>query len=98
MPFLDVAGDRLYYEVSGSGPAIIFVHGLSGNHLSWWQQVPHFRAAHTCVTYSQRGWPPSTGSPQIAALPDDLARLIDRLELDEVTLVAQSMGGFACLP
>ena len=32
----------LYYEVSGSGPALLFAHGLGGNHLSWWQQVAHF--------------------------------------------------------
>ena len=33
---------NLYYEVSGSGPALLFAHGLGGNHLSWWQQVAHF--------------------------------------------------------
>ena len=32
----------LYYEVTGSGPALLFAHGLGGNHLSWWQQVAHF--------------------------------------------------------
>ena len=30
---------EIYYEVAGSGPAVIFAHGLGGNHLSWWQQV-----------------------------------------------------------
>ena len=40
----------LYYEVSGSGPALLFAHGLGGNHLSWWQQVAHFAPHYTCVT------------------------------------------------
>jgi hypothetical protein len=34
--YLDRPGCRLYYEVTGAGPAIVFAHGLGGNHLSWW--------------------------------------------------------------
>src|SRR5713226_1542507 len=45
----------LYYEVTGTGPALIFAHGLSGNHLSWWQQVPYFSDRYTCVTFAHRG-------------------------------------------
>jgi hypothetical protein len=30
---------RLRDEVAGERPAIVFVHGLAGNQLSWWQQV-----------------------------------------------------------
>ncbi len=33
--FLKRPDGELYYEVVGTGPAIIFAHGLSGNHLSW---------------------------------------------------------------
>src|SRR5207253_2658376 len=40
--FLERPGCRLYYEVTGSGPPIIFAHGLGSNHQTWWQQVPHF--------------------------------------------------------
>jgi len=40
--FLERPGCRIYYEVTGSGPAIIFAHGLGSNHLTWWQQIPHF--------------------------------------------------------
>jgi 3-oxoadipate enol-lactonase len=32
----------IHYEVTGSGPAIVFAHGLGGNQMSWWQQVGHF--------------------------------------------------------
>ena len=45
--------------VSGSGPALIFAHGLGGNHLSWWQQVAHFAPRYTCVTFAHRGFAPS---------------------------------------
>jgi pimeloyl-ACP methyl ester carboxylesterase len=55
MPFLPRDGCQLYYETHGAGPALVFAHGLGGGHLSWWQQVPHFRDRYTCVTFDHRG-------------------------------------------
>jgi pimeloyl-ACP methyl ester carboxylesterase len=100
MPFLPVSRGRIYYEAHGSGPAIVFAHGLGGNHLSWWQQVPHFRDCYTCVTFAHRGFWPSEDEaegPGASAFVDDLAALIDHLGLTDVRLVAQSMGGWTCL-
>ena len=53
-------GAEIHYEVFGKGPAIVFAHGLGGNHLSWWQQVAHFAPTHTCVVFAHRGFPPSS--------------------------------------
>ena len=92
-------GAEIYYEVSGSGPAIVFAHGLGGNHLSWWQQVAHFAPSHSCVVFSHRGFPPSSRVPGRTApdaYADDLAALLDELDLRNVTLVGQSMGGWTC--
>jgi 3-oxoadipate enol-lactonase len=100
VPFLHRDGCDLYYEVTGHGPPIVFAHGLGGNHLSWWQQVPHFRDRYTCVTFAHRGFTPSTEAsdgPGPAAFVDDLAALIAHLDLADVRLVAQSMGGWTCL-
>ena len=60
MPFLERDGARLYYETHGAGPALVFAHGLGGGHLSWWQQVPHFRDRYPCVTFDHRGFGLST--------------------------------------
>jgi len=49
--FIERPGCRVYYEVTGSGPAIVFAHGLGSNHMTWWQQVPHFASRYTCVTW-----------------------------------------------
>jgi 3-oxoadipate enol-lactonase len=93
-------GAEIHYEVYGKGPAVVFAHGLGGNHLSWWQQVAHFAPSYTCVVFAHRGFPPSSPVPGEAA-PDayaeDLAALIAELKLDRVSLVAQSMGGWTCL-
>lgn len=87
----------LHYEVTGEGPAIVFAHGLGGNQLSWWQQVAHFAPRHTCVTFAHRGFAPSStipGGPNPADYADDLDALITHLELADVCIVAQSMGGW----
>ena len=93
-------GAEIHYEVFGKGPAIVFAHGLGGNHLSWWQQVAHFAPTHTCVVFAHRGFPPSSAVPGKSApdfYADDLAGLITELKFDQVNLVAQSMGGWTCL-
>lgn len=90
----------LYYEVTGSGPPLVFAHGLGGNHLSWWQQVAHFSPKYTCVVFAHRGFTPSgpvPGATAPDAYADDLAALIAELKLHDVRLVAQSMGGWTCL-
>ena len=58
--FLERPGCRIYYEVTGSGPPVIFVHGLGSNHLTWWQQVAHLSNNYTCVTFAHRGYPPGS--------------------------------------
>ena len=98
--FLDRPDCRLYYEVAGSGPVVVFAHGLGGNHLSWWQQVPHFESRYTCATFSHRGFSPSTappGGPDPADYAGDLAALIDHLGSGDVRIVAQSMGGWSAI-
>jgi 3-oxoadipate enol-lactonase len=70
----------IHYEVTGSGPALVFAHGLGGNHMSWWQQVAHFSPRCMCVTFAHRGFAPSSpvaGGPDPADYADDLAALIE---------------------
>src|ERR1700722_11690857 len=46
---LDIGKFSLYYERVGAGAPVVFLHGLGGNHLSWWQQVPYFMRSFECV-------------------------------------------------
>jgi pimeloyl-ACP methyl ester carboxylesterase len=98
--FLQRPDCRIYYEVAGRGAPIVFAHGLGGTHLSWWQQVAHFAQKYTCVVFAHRGFTPSSPvSPDTVpdSYAEDLAALIHHLELSDVSLVAQSMGGWTCL-
>jgi pimeloyl-ACP methyl ester carboxylesterase len=96
MPFAAVNGIDLYYEVHGQGPAVLFCHGSGGNHLSWWQQVPHFSGRYTCITFDHRAFgrsqdvPDGPGRTSFAA---DAVALLDHLQIERVSIVAHSMGG-----
>ena len=97
---LERPGCRIHYEVSGEGPAIVFAHGLGGNHMSWFQQVAHFAPRYTCIAFAHRGFAPSSpiaGGPDPADYAADLAALVDHLKLDDVRIVAQSMGGWSAI-
>src|ERR1700752_933 len=87
--FVERPDCRLYYEVTGSGPPIVFAHGLGSNHLTWWQQSPRFSDRYTCVTFAHRGYPPGSeiGVPDPKDFASDLAALIGRLQLPDVRLV-----------
>ncbi len=98
MPYAAVNGIRLYYESHGSGLALVFAHGAGGNHLSWWQQVPFFSKHFRCITFDHRAFGLSADGDGERrkgrmAFHDDLRELLDHLGIDEVRIVAQSMGG-----
>jgi 3-oxoadipate enol-lactonase len=98
--WLERPGCRLYYEVTGQGPALVFAHGLGGTHASWWQQVAHFAPRYTCVTFAHRGFYPSSaiaGGPDPGDYAGDLAALVEHLDLTGVVVVAQSMGGWTAI-
>ncbi len=96
-------GLRLHAREWGNreGPPILFVHGWSQSQLCWSRQVAGGLAEDfRLVTLDIRGHgmsdKPTEGThyldPQLWA--DDIAAVIDRLELDRPVLVAWSYGGF----
>jgi 3-oxoadipate enol-lactonase len=98
VPYCDVNGINLYYESHGSGPPIVFVHGMGGNHASWFRQIQAFAVDHRVVVYDQRGFG-NSNDPQRSGRSEmvgDLAALLDSLSIERAILVGQSMGGGTC--
>jgi pimeloyl-ACP methyl ester carboxylesterase len=98
MAVVRVLGAELYYERHGAGPALLFAHGVGGNALSWWQQVPYFRDRYTCIVIDQPGFGRSA-EPEGDdwTFVDCLAGLLEHLEIERVRFVAQSTGGRTCM-
>ncbi|MGI5170117.1 alpha/beta fold hydrolase [Spirillospora sp. CA-253888] len=90
-------GTRLAYEDYGHGPAIVFVASAMLNAGMWEYQLPFFieRGFH-CVAFDRRGHGrsdrPSDGY-DIDTGADDLAALVEHLDLRDVVLVGHSTGG-----
>ena len=95
-------GIRLYYEETGSGKPLIFVHEFAGDHRSWELQLRHFGQRYRCIAFNARGYPPSdvpesaTSYSQSRAA-DDIRWVLDHLSIERAHVVGLSMGGFATL-
>ncbi|SAK49064.1 3-oxoadipate enol-lactonase [Caballeronia fortuita] len=100
MPYLDHGASRLYYETHGEGTPLVLLHGVGGNHASWFHQVVAWRDKARIITFDARGFGNSTDAEGLgrAAFADDLEALLDHLHLSRVALIAQSMGGGAAVP
>ena len=59
MPYAEAPGARIYFEETGRGVPIVFVHEYSGDYRSWEGQVRQLSRGWRCVTFSARGYPPS---------------------------------------
>src|SRR6201998_1204644 len=95
-------GGRLYYEETGSGRPVIFVHEYAGDYRSWQSQMRHFCQRYRAITYGARGYPPSDvpedpARYSQARAADDIAAVLDHLKIAKAHVCGLSMGGFATL-
>lgn len=102
MPFIDSQGVELFYEATGSGTAIIWIHEFAADYRTWEGQVRRFSRDYQCVTYNARGYPPSSVPEDGTAYTyehqrDDIVRIMDALGLEKAHLVGLSMGAYAGL-
>ncbi|MEA2117956.1 alpha/beta hydrolase [Halovibrio sp. HP20-50] len=102
MPMLSVGTQNgtpveLYYEMHGAGKPVVLIHGWPLSGRSWEKQVSALvEAGYKVVTYDRRGFGWSTqpyGGYDYDTLATDLKKLIETLDLNDVTLVGFSMGG-----
>ena len=86
----------LAYEAQGSGPLVVFLHGIGGNRTNWYEQLDHFGDRFCAVTWDARGYGASDDPPQTLQFgdyADDLNRLLDHFKAERAHLVGLSMGG-----
>lgn len=91
-----VNGVRLYYELHGGGEPLVLVHGSWDDAAVWESVVPGLAEAFTVLVYDRRGHsrserPGTQGS--VDEDGDDLAALVEALDLAPAHVVASSFGG-----
>jgi len=99
MPYLDVGGVRLYYDVVGSGEPVVLVNGIFMSTRSWVYQANHLASlGYMVVTHDLRGqWmsdkPIEEDLYSVEIHAEDLRKLLDHLGLRRAHLVGTSYGG-----
>ena len=98
MPFVATKdGTNLFYKDWGTGEPVVFVHGGQLGADMWeYQMTPLVDAGLRCIAYDRRGCGRSSQpwhGYDADTLADDLATVIERLELREITLIGHSNGG-----
>ncbi|MDX1480514.1 MAG: alpha/beta hydrolase [Woeseiaceae bacterium] len=94
---ISTGGVQIHYDDHGSGPTtLVLVHGWSCDRSYWSEQVEPLSRHYRVVTLDLGGHGQSgLGRPEwtIASFGQDVAAVIDALQLDSVVLVGHSMGG-----
>jgi 3-oxoadipate enol-lactonase len=92
-------GLELAYDESGRGVPLLFIHGWPHNRTLWAGQMSGLPTLARCIAPDLRGFGGSTatGPYSIAQFADDLAALLDVLQLEQVVACGLSMGGYVAL-
>jgi pimeloyl-ACP methyl ester carboxylesterase len=102
MPYLNNDKVRIYYEETGSGEPIVFVHEGASDYREWEQQVRFFSRYYRCITFNARGYQPSDCPADENAYGhefavDDIRAVLTALKLERPFLVGVSQGSWASL-
>jgi pimeloyl-ACP methyl ester carboxylesterase len=102
-PFtINCNGTQIVVETLGTGPPVVFAHGLTGTRQTTRRQLAPLCDRYTVVTYDQRGHGDSRPLTDPAAydplqMAEDLACVMDSLGLEHATVGGESMGAATAL-
>lgn len=89
------------YEAGGQGRPIVLLHAFPLSHVMWQSQIAALSAEHHVIAPDLRGFGGTSGfedTPSIEQMADDVAALLDALDITEpVALCGLSMGGYVAL-
>jgi Predicted hydrolases or acyltransferases (alpha/beta hydrolase superfamily) len=100
MPYCAVDGVRLYYDETGSGAPLLFVHGLGSSGRDWAEQVDYFADEYRVLRIDLRGHGRSEraeGPYHMAQFARDVAVFLRKMDAVPAHVVGLSMGGMVTL-
>jgi pimeloyl-ACP methyl ester carboxylesterase len=95
--WVSVDGQPVNTMELGEGPALVFVHGLSGSWPNWLEQLPVLADERRVIALDLPGFghsPMPREQLSISGYARLLERLLDQLGVDAAAVVGNSMGGF----
>lgn len=96
MPYVSAKGQRLFYTESGKGLPLVLIHGLGATHAMWRPQMEAFARRYRVIAYDCRGHGASSivrPGYRLEDLGEDLAILLDHLDIPTAALCGVSFGG-----
>jgi len=86
---------KLHYQVYGAGQAVVILHGLFGSSDNWRGLAKQLAKYAQVITVDLRnhGKSPHSAEQTYDLMADDLAELIDELNINQVDLIGHSVGG-----
>lgn len=100
MATVDVGGVRLWYEFTGSGETVVQVGGAVSAHEGYATITPELSKHYRVLDYDHRGYGGSDRPDQRYTMDtwcDDLAGLMDALEIERCHVHGGSMGSFIAI-
>ncbi|HTG95506.1 MAG TPA: alpha/beta fold hydrolase [Pyrinomonadaceae bacterium] len=100
MPKTRINNIDITYDDTGSGPAVVLIHGYPFNRSMWAEQVSALADSYRVVTLDLRGHgesESSTGASTMKLMAQDVAALMDELQIDRAVIGGLSMGGYVTL-
>ena len=100
MALLKIGDLQLYYEVHGNGDPLLLVAGLASDSQSWQPIIGELSRHYRVIVLDNRGagrTSPNDVNTSITLMADDCIVLIKSLELQSVSILGHSMGGFVAM-
>ncbi|MFG3705648.1 alpha/beta fold hydrolase [Micromonospora sp. NPDC047670] len=93
MTKIEVNGALLAYDDAGSGSPVVLLHAGIADRRMWREQLGPLAERHRVIALDLRGYGDSELPPAPFAHHDDVAGLLDALDLPQAALVGCSFGG-----
>lgn len=95
--FVEVDGGRIYYEMTGEGTPLIFIHDGILHRETWDEQFAEFGRSYRVVRWDRRGYGRSPAPQAPFSHIDDLHAVMKSLSIERAVLIGCSAGGMLAL-
>ena len=95
--FAELNGTKFYYEIAGAGQPLVLVHAGIADCSMWDEQFQVFAQHYQALRYDMRGYGQTALVDEPYAHYQDLAALLDFLDIQQAHVLGCSMGGTTAL-